>query len=150
MLSVGENVEASALSRRGWSISAIARHLDRDRKTVRSYLAGGREPRVRRPAAPDPLSPFAAYVMCWFAGDLYLRASALFDEIVLLGYDRSYVSFARRLRLAGLRPHCEACTGVAGRQTVEISHPAGEEIQWDWFRAAPAAGGRGQICPARH
>ena len=62
MLSVGEDVEASALSRRGWSISAIARHLDRDRKTVRAYLAGEREPGVRRPAAPDPLAPFAAYV----------------------------------------------------------------------------------------
>jgi transposase len=142
MLSVGENVEASALSRRGWSISAIARHLDRDRKTVRSYLAGEREPGVRRPAAPDPLAPFAAYVTARFADDPHLRASALFDEVVPLGYDRSYVSFARQLRLAGLRPHCEACTGVAGRQTVEISHPAGEEIQWDWFerRRAPWAG----------
>jgi hypothetical protein len=46
------------------------------------------------------------------------------------------------VRLAGLRPHCEACTGVGGRETIEISHPAGEEIQWDWFerRRAPWAG----------
>ena len=125
MLSVGEDVEASALSRRGWSISAIARHLDRDRKTVRSYLAGDRVPGVRRPAAPDPLAPFAAYVAARFADDPHLWASALFDEVVPLGYDRSYVSFARQLRLAGLRPHCEACTGVAGRETIEISHPGG-------------------------
>ena len=111
MLSVGEDVEASALSRRGWSISAIARHLDRDRKTVRSYLAGERVPGVRRPAAPDPLAPFAAYVTARFADDPHLWASALFDEVVPLGYDRSYVSFARQLRLAGLRPHCEACQG---------------------------------------
>ena len=142
MLSVGEDVEASALSRRGWSISAIARHLDRDRKTVRSYLAGERVPGVRRPAGPDPLAPFAAYVAARFADDPHLWASALFDEVVPLGYDRSYVSFARQLRLAGLRPHCEACTGVGGRETIEISHPAGEEIQWDWFerRRAPWAG----------
>ena len=142
MLSVGEDVEASALSRRGWSISAIARHLDRDRKTVRSYLAGERVPGVRRPAAPDPLAPFAAYVAARFADDPHLWASALFDEVVPLGYDRSYVSFARQLRLAGLRPHCEACSGVGGRETIEISHPAGEEIQWDWFerRRAPWAG----------
>lgn len=141
MLSVGEDVEASALSRRGWSISAIARHLDRDRKTVRAYLSGEREPGVRRPAGPDPLAPFAAYVAARFADDPHLWASALFDEVVPLGYDRSYVSFARQLRLAGLRPHCEPCTGVAGRETVEISHPAGEEIQWDWFerRRAPWA-----------
>ena len=142
MLSVGEDVEASALSRRGWSISAIARHLDRDRKTVRSYLAGERVPGVRRPAGPDPLAPFAAYVAARFADDPHLWASALFDEVVPLGYDRSYVSFARQLRLAGLRPHCEACAGVGGRETIEIGHPAGEEIQWDWFerRRAPWAG----------
>ena len=77
-----------------------------------------------------------------FADDPHLWASALFDEVVPLGYDRSYVSFARQLRLAGLRPHCEACTGAGGRETIEISHPAGEEIQRDWFerRHAPWAG----------
>ena len=40
MLTQGEDVEAHALRQRGWSISAIARHLDRDRKTVRAYLNG--------------------------------------------------------------------------------------------------------------
>ena len=34
-------------------ISAIARHLGRDRKTVRSYLSGRGYPGVRRPARPD-------------------------------------------------------------------------------------------------
>jgi hypothetical protein len=42
-----------------------------------------------------------------FADDPHLWASALFDEVVPLGYHLSYVSFARQLRLAGLRPHCE-------------------------------------------
>jgi transposase len=95
MFSVGEDVEAGALSRRGWPISAIARHLGRDRKTVRSYLAGEWQPGVRRPAAPDPLAPFASYVAARFADDPRLWASALFGEVVPLGYDRSYVSFAR-------------------------------------------------------
>jgi hypothetical protein len=27
-----------------------------------------------------------------------------------------------------LRPHCEACSGVKGRESIEIDHPAGEEI----------------------
>jgi transposase len=36
MLTRGEDVEVHALKERGWSISAIARHLGRDRKTVRS------------------------------------------------------------------------------------------------------------------
>jgi DNA replication protein DnaC len=66
----------------------------------------------------------------------------LFDEVVPLGYAGSYVSFARQLRKAGLRPHCEACSGVSGRDTIEIDHPAGEEMQWDWFerRKAPWGG----------
>lgn len=34
----GGDVEAKALRARGWSISAIARHLGRDRKTVRAYV----------------------------------------------------------------------------------------------------------------
>ena len=105
--------------------------------SVRGAGAGGPPP-----GGPDPLAPFAGYVAAGFADDPHLWASALFDEVVPLGYDRSYVSFARQLRLAGLRPHCEACTGVGGRETIEISHPAGEEIQWDWFerRRAPWAG----------
>jgi hypothetical protein len=59
-----------------------------------------------------------------------------------LGYDRSYPSFARQLRLRKLRPHCEACSGVRGRETIEIDHPPGAEIQWDWFerRRAPWGG----------
>jgi transposase len=142
MLTQGEDVEVHALARRGWSVSAIARHLGRDRKTVRGYLQGKCRPGVRASAAPDPLAPFAAYLAARFADDPHLWASALFDEVVPLGYHLSYVSFARQLRLAGLRPHCEACSGVSGRDTIEIAHPAGEEIQWDWFerRNAPWGG----------
>ena len=139
MFSVGEDVEADALFKRGWTVSAIARHLGRDRKTVRSYLSGKQAPGVRRPARPDALADYSCYVAARFVDDPHLWASALFDEVVDLGYGSSYVSFARQLRLAGLRPHCEACSGVKGRETIEIDHPAGDEIQWDWFerRHAP-------------
>ena len=139
MLSTGEDVEADALFKRGWKISAIARHLGRDRGTITNYLNGKSVPGVRRPAGPDPLANFVPYVVARFADDPHLWASALFDEVVALGYDRAYPSFARQLRVAGLRPHCEACSGVKGRETIDIDHPAGEEIQWDWFerRKAP-------------
>lgn len=139
MLSTGEDVEADALFKRGWKISAIARHLGRDRGTITNYLTGKSVPGVRRPAGPEPLANFVPYVVARFADDPHLWATALFDEVVALGYDRAYPSFARQLRLAGLRPHCEACSGVKGRETIEIDHPAGEEIQWDWFerRKAP-------------
>jgi len=90
MLTRGEDVEAHALEERGWSISAIARHL---------------------------------------------------------GYSQSYPTFVRHIRKKGLRPHCEACTGVDGRETIEIDHPPGEEIQWDWFERRRAGQlGRGQPC----
>jgi transposase len=142
MLTQGEDVEVHALASRGWSVSAIARHLGRDRKTVRAYVRGQRQAGVRAAARPDPLAPFAVYLAARFADDPHIWATALYDEVVPLGYGLSYVSFARQLRLAGLRPHCEPCAGVAGRDTIEIAHPAGKEIQWDWFerRRAPWGG----------
>jgi transposase len=142
MLTQGEDVEADALKKRGWSTSAIARHLGRDRGTVRAYLNGERQPGVRVSTAPDPLAPFETYIKARFGDDHHIWATALFDEVVALGYDRSYPSFARQLREHGWRPHCEACAGVKGRDTIEIEHPPGEEIQWDWFerRRAPWGG----------
>jgi hypothetical protein len=54
MLALEEDVEAQALRAQGWSVSAIARHLGRDRKTIRRYLSGdvvpgklGRRGRIR-------------------------------------------------------------------------------------------------------
>jgi transposase len=46
MLTQEDDVEIHALAARGWSVSAIARHTGRDRKTVRRYLKG-------EGAAPD-------------------------------------------------------------------------------------------------
>jgi transposase len=142
MLTQGEDVEAHALKERGWSISAIARHLERDRKTVRSYLNGDRQPGVRATVVDDPLAAFEVYLRARFADDPHVWATSLFVEVVALGYARSYPSFVRQVRVRGLRPHCEACRGVKGRDTIEIEHPPGEEIQWDWFerRRAPWGG----------
>lgn len=132
MLTREEDVEAHALRKRGWRISDIARHLHRDPKTIRAYLNGERVPGVRTPAGPDPLERFVPYLKERFAEDAHVWATALFDEVVGLGFDRSYQSFTRLVRRHGLRPHCEGCSGVKGRATIEIDHPAGEEIQWDW------------------
>jgi transposase len=142
MLTQGEDVEVHALNERGWSISAIARHLGRDRKTVRSYLNGDRRPGVRVTAVADPLAEFEPYVRARFADDPHVWATSLFVEVTALGYERSYPTFVRQVRQRGLRPHCEACRGVKGRDTIEIEHPPGEEVQWDWFerRRAPWGG----------
>jgi len=142
MFSTGDDVEAHALRQRGWTISAIARHLGRDRKTVRDHLNGQREPGVRRRTEPDPLEEFVPYLAARFADDPHVWASALFDEVRELGYVRSYPSFVRQVRVAGLRPRCEACSGVAGRGHGRHLPSPGEEVQWDWFerRRAPWGG----------
>ena len=39
-------VQARHLHADGWTVSAIARHLDRDRRTIRAYLAGRERLRI--------------------------------------------------------------------------------------------------------
>ncbi len=58
MLTWEEDVEASALRKQGWTISAIARHLGRDRKTIRAYLTDKRAPGKRHQPHPDPFRQF--------------------------------------------------------------------------------------------
>ena len=132
MLTREEDIDAHALRRQGWTISAIARHLGRDRKTIRAYLAGQRVPGERRPAGEDPFEPFVGYVRARLREDPHLWALTLFDEVTDLGYDRSYPTFTRQIRNRDLRPHCEPCSGTKGRAAAVIEHPPGEETQWDW------------------
>ncbi len=132
MFTGNEDMEATALREQGWSISAIARHLGRNRETIRDHLNGTRVPGVRRRSEPDPFEPFVAYLRERLREDPHVWATALYDEVAALGFALSYQSFTRGLRLHALRPHCEACAGVKGRATIEIEHPPGEEIQWDW------------------
>ena len=131
MLAQEEFVEVHALRKRGWSISAIARHLGRDRKTVRAHLSG--EVPTRRRPAPDVFDGFEAYVRQRLADDPHLWATVLFDEAKALGYGQSYETFNRKIRNRGLRPACAACSGTRGRAVAIIDHPAGEECQWDWL-----------------
>ncbi|MFZ0158201.1 MAG: IS21 family transposase, partial [Kineosporiaceae bacterium] len=127
-----EDIDAHALRQRGWTISAIARHLDRDRKTVRAYLSGDRTPGVRASTAEDWFAPFAVYLAARFVEDPHVWATTLFDEVVELGFDRSYPTFTRLVRARALRPGCERCHPAKGRPVAVIDHPAGEETQWDW------------------
>src|SRR5690242_15260473 len=133
MLTWEEELEAEALFKRGWTISAIARHLGRDRKTIRAYVSGERVPGVRRRSTPQVFEPFAGYVSQRLADDRHVWASTLFDEVVELGYRGSYPSFTRALRERRLRPPCPACTAGAHRESAIIEHPPGEETQFDWL-----------------
>lgn len=133
MLTREEDIDVHALRRQGMSISAIARHLGRDRKTIRAYLNDERVAGERKPAEADPFEPFVDYVRARLSEDPHLWAVTLFDEVAGLGYDRSYPTFTRQIRVRDLRPHCEPCSATKGRANAPIEHPAGEETQWDWL-----------------
>lgn len=132
MLTLEEDVDAHALRRQGWTISAIARHLGRDRQTIRDYLSGTRVPGQRR-EAPDAFVPFVEYCRRRLADDPHLWATTLFDEVRELGYQGGYSTFTRGLRRHEVRPHCEPCHATKGRDVAVIAHPPGEEIQFDWL-----------------
>lgn len=141
MLEWEDDVEAHALRRRGWTISAIARHLGHDRKTIRAYLNGVREPGVRRKSTPNLIDGFVEYCRIRLADDPHLWAATLLDELRELGYAGSYQSLTAAIRGLGLRPVCQACHASAGRDVAIIDHPPGAETQFDWLELPdPPAG----------
>jgi Putative ATPase subunit of terminase (gpP-like) len=159
MLTWEEELEAEALFKRGWKISVIARHLGRDPKTIRAYLAGERTPGVRRRSRPDVFESFVAYVAQRLADDRHVWASTLFDEVVELGYSGSYSSFTRALRVRELRPVCPACVAGSHREAAIIEHPPGEGernilgeavLSWWSVPAAEAQSGDAESADGHH
>jgi transposase len=132
LLSWEADVEIHALRARGWTVSAIARHVQADRKTVRAYLSGARTPGVRARGTPDEFVAFVEYCRLRLADDPHLWAVTLHDEVRELGYPGGYSTFTRALRTLRLRPHCEPCAASKGRDHAIIDHPPGVETQWDW------------------
>ena len=132
MLTREDDIDVHALRRQGWTITAIARHLGRDRKTIRSYLAGDRQAGVRARTVEGPFELFAPYCAQRLADDPHLWGSTLFDELRDLGYVGSYPTMTRQIRNRRLRPACEPCRPATGRPIAVIDHPGGEETQWDW------------------
>lgn len=142
MLTEEDDVEIHALHARGWSQSAISRHTGRDRKTVAKYLKGEGARQSQTPA-PSCLEPFRDYLVARFVEDPHVEATVLFRELLAAGFDRSYPTLVRELRRLELRPVCLVCEHRRGSQvTVEIDHPPGEEIQWDWLELHDTPWGR--------
>ncbi len=96
-------MKATALRKQGWSITAIANHLGRDRKTVRAYLNGTRVAGERRQSEPDPFEPSVRNFSERLREDSHVCATALYDEVAALGFPLSYQSLTRfeRLRQGG-------------------------------------------------
>lgn len=143
MLTQEDDVEIHALRAKGWSISAIARHTGRDRKTVRAYLEG----RGGRGARPEErsscLDPYREFLEQRFVDDPHVTAAVLFDELVEARFDRSYPTLVRELRRLQLRPVCTTCEHHKGQDpTVRIEHPPGEELQIDWLELRDTPWGR--------
>lgn len=61
MLTREDDIDVHALRRQGWTISAIARHMGKDRKTIRAYLSGSRRAGERTRSGPDPFAVFSPY-----------------------------------------------------------------------------------------
>ena len=77
MLTREDDLEIHALHKRGWSISAIARHTGRNRRTVRNDLNGVTTPGDRKPATLDPFEPFLDYVTHRLREDPHLLSVAM-------------------------------------------------------------------------
>lgn len=133
MLTREDDVEATALRKRGWSISAIARHLGRDRKTVRRHLNNEHEAGERvRP--DDWFAAFVPYIEARFEDDKHLWSTVLYRELSELRFEASYQTLTREVRARCLRPECKECMGARpDMATIEIDHPPGEEMQFDWL-----------------
>src|SRR5450759_1112865 len=114
MLTWETTVEAQALYARGWTKSAIARHLGINRRTVRDYLKGQQVPGQRVRSEPEVLPRSPSTPGCGWP-TTRICGPALFDELTALGYAGSYPAFTRALRMRRLRPHCEPCAASRGR-----------------------------------
>ena len=88
------------LKKQGLSVSAIARKVGCDRKTVRKYIARGLEAPVYGPRQPRPnlLEPFEAYLRERVVAFPDLSGRRLLREINILGYEGSYSTLKPFLR----------------------------------------------------
>ena len=114
------------LHRQGLSVSAIARQLGVDRKTVRKYIARGLEPPRYGPRQPRPrqLDAFTAYLRQRVTAYPVLTGSRLWREVKELGYAGGYTAVTDYLRQ--VRPREPALFEV------RFETPPGHQAQVDF------------------
>ncbi len=126
MVKLGEVVMILDLHRPGLTVSAIARELGVDRKTVRRYIARGLEPPVYGPRKPRQrlLDPFVAYLRERVTAYPGLTARRLWRELRDRGYTGGYTAVTDVLR--DLRP-----SPLPGFE-VRFETPPGDQAQVDF------------------
>src|SRR6201989_3547973 len=100
LVRLGEIVMILELHRQGLSISAIARRVELDRKTVRRHIAQGLEPPSYGPRQPQvsQLRAFEPYLRGRLAAYPQLTGRRLHRELRDLGYTRGYTLLTDLLR----------------------------------------------------
>jgi transposase len=126
VIQLGELVMILDLHRQGLSVSAIARRVGIDRKTVRKYIERGLEPPRYGPRQPRArrLEPFEVYLRQRVAAYPGLTGSRLLREIRERGYEGGYTAvtdFLREARPAPVPPF-----------EVRFETPPGEQAQVDF------------------
>jgi transposase len=118
-------MELRALHRHDWSIAALAREFNINRRTVSRYVGKGEPASYGPRACPADLSEHQlAYVRRRLEVCRTIRATTLYREVTELGYAGSYPSFARRVRL--LR------TIEPPEPEVRFETDPGVQAQMDW------------------
>jgi transposase len=144
VIRLGELVMILDLHRQGLSVSAIARQLDLDRKTVRKYIERGLEPPAYGPRLPRAslVTPFEPYLRQRIVDFPELTGSRLLREIKELGYGGGYTTvkdFLRTVRPQALQvferrfetpPGKQAQVDFAYFRTAFTDEPDAERIIW--------------------
>src|SRR3954464_13308880 len=121
VVTLGEIVLIHDLKRQGLSVSAIARKVGLDRKTVRRHRERGLPPPTCGPRPPRPrqLAPYEAYLRERVAAWPELTGKRLLREIRGLGYEGCYsvlTDFLREARPPRPRPFERRFETASGRQ----------------------------------
>src|SRR5262245_4036207 len=130
MKGVGEMFEVKARLGRGQSVSAVARELGMDRKTVRKLAAATDPPRRRaRPPRGSKLDPFVGYLAERLAGGV-ANSRVLLAELRARGYAGG--GTVLREWLQPRRPPRASALPVVRYETAP-----GEQAQVDWADCGP-------------
>ena len=100
VVKLGELMMILDLHRQGLTVSAIARQLGMDRKTIRRYIARGLEPPTYGPRPPQQRSTdrFLPYLRERLAAYPGLTAVRLWRELRERGYAGGYTAVKRTVR----------------------------------------------------